>query len=110
MESMSDAEIHRLAMEDWTATLAGLWVATGKPLERERLAFYGKSLSSVPLGLLELAIDHAVRGYAYAGVTSLHNVWEAVRAELHNPPDVTAAIEQWCEMKYQSIIFGGENA
>ena len=106
---ITDAEINRLATDDWTATLASLWVAAGKPLEKERLVFYKKSLSSVPLGLLELAIDRAVKGYAYAGVVPLHNVWEAIRQELHNPPEIPAAIEQWCEMKYQSILIRRRN-
>jgi hypothetical protein len=100
---MTDEQIHQAALEDWLGVLAELWTAVGKPLDAERLKVYQKSLETIPLGLLELAVLRAIRENTYQLVPPPGALWAALRKELGDPQDVHAAIEAWCEERWGKI-------
>jgi hypothetical protein len=92
---MSDKEILDAATEDWTGVLASLWEIVGKPIDPARLRAYKKNLESVPLGLLELAINRVFRENVYQTVPVPGVIWEAIRKELHDPYDINKSLEEW---------------
>ena len=92
---MSDKEIYDLALADWYGVLASMWTLIGKPVDPERLRIYGRNLSAIPLGLLELAINRVFRENVYQTVPVPGIIWEAVRKELGSPYDLDAALERW---------------
>jgi hypothetical protein len=91
-------------LEEWLGILAQLWTAIGKPIDADRLDVHGKSLTGVPLGLLELAVARVIRENVYQLVPSPGVVWKAVEKELGNPRDVIAAIESWKERMWERVI------
>lgn len=103
-QPMSNEQIYVMAREDWTSLIAQLWLAAGKPVDPERLAVYGKALATVPFGLLEQAISRTIRQHRFANVPTVGDVWDAVRAELGNPSDVSQAIAEWCELQGRNVV------
>lgn len=100
----TDEEIYQAAIEEWLGVLAKLWVAFDIPLEPVRLVIYQNALN-LPLGLLELAVDRAIRDHHYKSVPIISEVWDALRAELGNPYDLNQAIEQWKTRKFEICIY-----
>jgi hypothetical protein len=92
---LSDKEIHDAAMEEWMGVLASMWELIGKPVDPVRLRIYGRNLSSIPLGLLERAIDRVFRENVYQTVPVPGIIWEAVKKELGNPYDLEGQLERW---------------
>lgn len=110
MQDRTDDEIFREALTDWQAVIAGMWDAVGKSLvnpgEQARFAQYVRQLESIPLGLLQLACDRAVKEQGkYMTVPPIGAVWESLRKELHNPYDLDQAIGQWKEEKWQNAVY-----
>ena len=104
-EIWSDEQIYQAALEEWLGVLAQLWTAIGKSIDADRLDVYGKSLSGVPLGLLELAVARVIRENVYSVVPLPGVVWKAVEKELGDPWDVRAAIENWKEEKWARVVY-----
>ena len=101
---MTDDDVHQEALQDWLKILSRLWTAYGKPIDPEQMVIYRDMLGSLPLGLLEKAIDQAVRDHAYNSVPIVKEVWDAVRKELDNPFDIDQAIEQWRAASWQRCV------
>lgn len=108
-EVKTDDEIYQLALEEWLTILSRLWLAYDKPLDPVRLALYQHNFERVPMGLLEKAVDRAIRDNRYNMVPTVGNVWDAVRKELHNPYDIDEAIKRWqaslgsCFYRFESV-------
>ena len=100
----TDEEIYQAAMEEWLGVLSKLWIAFDIPLDPIRLVVYQNALK-MPLGLLEKAVDRAIRDHRYKSVPIISEVWDALRAELGNPYDLDQAIEQWKTRKFEICIY-----
>ena len=98
------AEGFDLALKDWLKVLAELWSSVGKDVDVKRLEAYRKSLESVPLGLLELAVRRVIRENVYNVVPLPGEVWGAVRRELGDPREMGEAIERWLEMRWEALV------
>jgi hypothetical protein len=94
-DSMTDQEIYAAAHQEWMSILATLWELIGKPIDPKRLRIYGKNLESVPLGLLELAINRVFRENSYQTVPVPGVIWDAIKKELGNPYNLDMAVENW---------------
>ena len=106
----TDEEIYQDALAEWQNAIAGMWDAAGKSLavagEAARFGQYVRQLSGIPLGLLQLACDRAVRETGkYQVVPSVGAVWDALRKELHNPRDLDQAISLWCEARWARTVY-----
>jgi len=102
----TDTEIEQCAKMEWLEVLSGMWEAIGKPLDEKRLQKYAKELNGIPLGLLEKAVNRAIRNSGdYQVVPTISAIWGALRRELGNPYDIDVAIERWVEKQYQPIIY-----
>lgn len=104
-ETKTDTELHNAAMKEWAGVLAQLWDAYDKPLDANRLKLYKRQFSIIPLGLLERAVDRAIREHSkYNSVPTVGNVWGAVEKELKKDgifvetiESMEEAIEQWTD-------------
>ena len=104
MFEKTDKEIYEMALADWYGVLASMWTLIAKPVDPERLRIYGKNLSAVPLGLLEIAINRVFRENTYQIVPVPGIIWESIKKELHNPYDIDTALENWCPVHPPSNI------
>ena len=104
----TDNEIVAMAVQEWTAILRRLWVASGKSPEKddERFQAYYNSLGSVPLGLLEKAIDALLQKHTYATVPQLGEVWNEIRIELSAKR--CYSVDDWLRV-YPSGVYKFEN-
>ena len=73
---------YQAAYSEWLAIIKQLWIAIGKQVDGERLGVYAKSLETVPLGLLEVAIGNLLKSHEYANVPPVGEIWRAVNDEL----------------------------
>ena len=110
---LTDRQIDQMLLEEWLNDLVPLWTAFGKTPTSEQLDIYRQALSDIPLGLLEIAVQHTIRNHKFANVPTVGEVWEALVTEL-NPvskryENVQDAIDQWEETRWNSIVyrFGG---
>lgn len=105
LDPLSDDEIYQEALKDWLRVLSRLWLAFGKQIDPVQFAIYRDMLSQLPLGLLELAIDQAVKGHAFNTVPTIAEVWQAVRQVLGNPNPhyLDQAIREWCDRRWRQI-------
>jgi hypothetical protein len=92
-----------MAIADWYSILASLWVAIGKPVDKNRLLLYGHDLGNVPCELLERAIKRIRLNSIYTQVPTIGEIWQAVKAELAE--DNCTTPEEWIERKW--IYFMG---
>jgi hypothetical protein len=97
--------IHQAALEDWHDVLSQLWTAYDKPIDADRMALYSKVLKKIPLGLLEKAIERVFGEHIYNSVPTVAEVWNAVHKELHNPQDLSRAMEHWQDARWDSIVY-----
>ena len=100
----TEAEIHKMAIADWYGILENLWLAIGKPVEKQRLLIYGQDLGNVPCELLERAIRRIRLNSIYSQVPTIGEIWQAVRIEL--AADNCSTPEDWIERKW--IYFMGK--
>ena len=111
----TDEEIYQAAMEEWTATLAQLWDAYDKQLDARRMLLYRNSLSGVPLGLLERAVNRTIKEHEYNTVPTLGEVWLAIKAELKKDDihcetmGIDAALETWVDRRCPFAVLGALN-
>ena len=105
----SDEQVYQAALEEWLAVLAQLWIAYDKPIEHDRLEIYRKQFCVLPLGLLEQAVDRAIRNHKFNSVPTPGEVWEATHYVLGNPSDIDVAIQRWVNSIPDGIYrLGGE--
>ena len=83
---MSDAEIYKLAREDWLNILRQLWEATGKPVNPAQLKVYAKQLGMIPLGALEAVIGEILKDHQYNNVPTIGEIWSALRTRFGCDP------------------------
>jgi hypothetical protein len=95
MIDLKDSDAYKKEVEEWTSVLARLWAAVDKPIDKSRIKEYKRELSSVPFGLLEIAVGRCIRENEYNNVPTIGKIWSAVRRELGNPHDIDLALEQW---------------
>jgi len=94
------------ASAEWLGVLSSMWDAIGKPLDEKRLAQYARMLKSVPLGLLDEAVNLAVRNNGqYQSVPTIGAIWDAIRKILGNPLDVDIALERWIDRNLTMVRF-----
>jgi hypothetical protein len=97
-------------LEEWLDVLSRLWTYYDKQIDPVRLVLYQNSLSKVPLGLLELAVERTVQEHKYNSVPIVGQVWAAIREELGNPYDLDQALAEWKNKKlalFESCIYRG---
>jgi hypothetical protein len=100
LEPMTDRQIKAMATDEWMETLMSLWSAIGKDAndDEKRLTIYARQFAIVPLGILEKAVDRAIRNNGkYLTVPTASVLWDAVRKELDIQPheDVEGALQRW---------------
>jgi len=79
----TDTEIEQCAKMEWLEVLSGMWEAIGKPLDEKRLQKYAKELNGIPLGLLEKAVNRAIRNSGdYQVVPTISAIWGRFAANL----------------------------
>lgn len=100
----SDEDIHQDALHEWLEVLAQLWTAFGKPVDASQMIVYQRSLGSLPLGLLDRAVQRVIREHDFNNVPTVAEVWKAVRKELGNPVDLDRAIEVWCDQLWGKAV------
>lgn len=112
------AVIHKSAMDEWIHVIAQLWQAVGKDVNNldakdiQTINVYGKQLRDVPLGLLEIGVNYAIKNNTYKTVPAVGLVYEGIRAELAKlgmPPktDIDTMIERWINLRFVVYRFGG---
>ena len=79
---LTDQQIHDLAYQEWLGSLESLWVAIGKPVDRDRLKIYAKTFEDVPLGLLEKAVKRVLLSNTYNIVPTIAAIRAAIHIEL----------------------------
>lgn len=100
------AVVHKAAMDEWIHVIAKLWVAIGRDLDNldakdlATINLYGEQLRDIPLGLLEIGVNYAIKNNTYKTVATIGLVMEGVRAELKKLPidpktDIDTKIERW---------------
>ena len=82
---MTSQEIYRAAKAEWISVLSQLWEAFGKSIDPKQFKVYFKQLGNIPLGVLEGAIAHLLKGHRYNSVPTIAEVYEAVK--FTNPHD-----------------------
>lgn len=102
---LTDDDIYQAQLEEWLKVLSRLWVSFGKQIDPAQFTIYQEMLGRLPLGLLELGIEQAVRVHAYNTVPTVAEVWQGVRKVLGNPNPayLDQAIERWCEQRFRQI-------
>lgn len=107
-DEKNPADVHRASMEEWVSTVAQLWDAVGKDVEKDMptLDRYCKQLRDVPLGLLEIGVDYAIKNNAYKTIPAVGMIYEGIRGELvklNLPPktDMDTMIERWIEKRFE---------
>lgn len=100
----SDEDIHQDALQEWLEVLAQLWTAFGKPVDASQMIVYQRSLGSLPLGLLDRAVQRVIREHEFNNVPTVAEVWKAVRKELGNPVDLERAIAVWCDQLWGDAV------
>lgn len=115
-EDVAQAQIYRAAMTEWVEIIAQLWDAIGKPVDEKRLDVYCKQMRDVPIGLLEIGVNYAIKNNTYNTIPAIGLIWEGIRKEtnkLNLPPntDMDTAIERWIERRFKTTfyIFGESN-
>jgi hypothetical protein len=109
--------IHKSAMDEWIHIIAQLWQAVGKdinnldPKDINTINLYGKQLRDVPLGLLEIGVNYAIKNNTYKTVPAVGLIYEGIRAELEKlqmPPatDMDTKIERWINLRFTVYRFG----
>lgn len=111
--AMTEKEMYRESMYEWVGIISQLWDAIGKPVDEKRLDLYCKQLRDVPIGLLEIGVNYAIKNNTYTTVPTIGMIWEGIRKEtnkLNLPPgtDMDIAIERWIERRFKTsfYIFG----
>lgn len=96
---LTNDEIEIMATEAWLGVLSQLWTAYGKTPTQAQLTLYSQKLGNIPLGLLEIAVDHVIREHRFSNVPTIGEIWEALVAELHPVSksfgSIVESIEQW---------------
>ena len=100
----SDEDIHQDALQEWLEVLAQLWTAFGTPVDASQMIVYQRSLGSLPLGLLDRAVQRVIREHEFNNVPTVAEVWKAVRKELGNPVDLERAIAVWCDQLWGDAV------
>jgi hypothetical protein len=91
-------------LEDWLGVLSQLWTAFGKTPAEEQLAVYQQTLGTIPLGLLEPAIQEVLRSHRYNSVPTIGDVIAAIRQVLGDPNDLQQAIEDWQDSCWRKCV------
>jgi len=97
-KEVTDESIYQAAYGEWIGVLASMWDAIGKDVDERRLAYYEKKFANIPLGLLEKAVDRAIRNNGnYLTVPSVGALWSAIKKETGEHPnmDVLEAVQLW---------------
>lgn len=107
---MTDDQIYRASMEDWVSAVALLWDAINKPVDEKSLNTYCRLLKGIPLELLEIGINYAIRNNTYKTVPAVGLVFEGIRNELKSlnlRPNIPFddAVEAWLSAKYKAITY-----
>jgi hypothetical protein len=103
----TDREIQVMAITDWVEILSRLWVAVGKPEERDRATIYGHALGDIPFGLLERGVNRILRSHRFSSVPTIGEIIEAVKQELGNSYDFKQAIAEWIAAQPNGVYRGG---
>lgn len=103
----TDREIQVMAITDWVEILSRLWVAVGKPEDRDRATIYGHALGDIPFGLLERGVNRILRSHCFSSVPTIGEIIEAVKQELGNPHEVKQAIAEWVTAQPNGVYRGG---
>lgn len=108
---ISEQQIYNDGMEEWVETVAMLWDAIGKDVEQDTKVFnrYCKQLKDMPLGLLEIGVNYAIKNNTYKTIPAVGLIYEGIRAELaklNMPPktDMDTLIERWRDNLFQRSI------
>jgi hypothetical protein len=108
---INEEQIYNDGMEEWVETVAMLWDAIGKDVEQDTKVFnrYCKQLRDVPLGLLEIGVNYAIKNNTYKTIPAVGLIYEGIRAELaklNMPPktDMDTLIERWMDTLFQRSI------
>ena len=104
MPGRSDDDLYQDAFKEWLDILAQLWTAFGKTVDDGQMIIYQRSLSVLPLGLLDAAVQRVIREHDFNNVPTVAEVWKAVRKELGNPVDLDRAIEIWCDQLWRKAV------
>lgn len=101
-------DVDREAAKEWIACLTFMWDAIGKPVEQNRLDAYVRTFKSVPIGILEKAVERAIANNGvYNVIPTPGALWTAVRKEIGDGRpdlDVMDAIEQWKDRSYERCV------
>jgi hypothetical protein len=81
-KALTDQQIYDMAYQEWLDVLRSLWIAIGKPVEKDRLKIYAKAFSDVPLGLLEKAVKRVQLSMTYNIVPTIAEIQKAINMEL----------------------------
>lgn len=117
--AMTEQEIDEIVLEDrllderiqaegykaWLEVLVKMWDAVDKEVDQKRLAVYAEQFREIPYGLLNLAVDRAIRNNgSYLTVPSVGALWTAIKVEAGDRSgDVIEAVQLWKER--QDSIF-----
>ena len=110
--ALTEGSCNDVIRADWIDVLTSLWFAIGKPVDDRRLKIYTETFKRVPYGLLQASVSRALRETGnYNVVPAIGAIWEALKKELHNPREMERAIEEWCAMRFWSVVhrFEGED-
>ena len=95
-----EKRIQKEAYAEWLECLVKMWNAVDKDVDDKRLAIYAEQFKAIPLGLLEKAVDRAIRNNgSYMSVPSVGALWQAIKQETgnHTHIDVMGSINLWID-------------
>lgn len=100
----SHEDIYQQALQEWIDILSQLWTAFGKPVDADQMIIYQRSLSVLPLGLLDAAVQRVIREHEFNNIPTVAEVWKAVRKELGNPVNLDRAVQSWCDQLWSKAV------
>jgi len=102
-DKQQDKRILDAAKAEWLSIIRSLWIVIGKQVEEERMKIYMKSLQSVPLEILETAINNIINSHTYSTVPNLGEIWKEIKLELTRCH--CNSVDEWLSRQPSGIYF-----